>query len=107
MLSFCLPAVRAKRFVLLCNRETESWGCVVPGSRIPSKSEQSQQLEAEPQCLENTAFSQEHDFMCPHQGQTAPRFLHSGAQLCPRQQVLSLGVVSVLGLQQGHRAAML
>lgn len=39
MLSFSFPTARAKRFVLLFNRDTESWRCLVTGRRIPSKSE--------------------------------------------------------------------
>lgn len=45
MLSFSLPAVRAKRFVLLFKRETESWGCLVPG-RITRKSEPEPAIES-------------------------------------------------------------
>lgn len=67
MLSFSLPAARARKFMLLFNMETESWRCLVTGRRIPSKSEpepgiKSRNPDSPRKCSENTGFWQEHDF---------------------------------------------
>lgn len=106
MLSFSLPAVRAKRFVLLFNRETESWGCLVPGRRIPSKSEPEPAIESRTPVLGKHWLLKEHDFSCvlskgrqllifcivEHSFAPDSRYRLSGCQ----------GDVSA-GVQRGHR----
>lgn len=68
MLSFSLPAARARRFMLLFSRETESWRCLVTSRRILSKSEpepgiKSRNSDSPWKCSENIGFWQEHDFI--------------------------------------------